>query len=158
MILIKAFFEKVFRPIIISVMQRHKAMHQAIIFTNFREILNLFGLQKIGSIKIRAVFGVRDKEAYGTLSVTFTAKAAMTVRVNGPFTLRFERFENKGENFLLRTHGLSGLNSDKGNITAHLQPVKCWGEDFYPGNNLHHQLFIAGISPLLYYRDDYILK
>ena len=125
MIFIKAFFEKVFCPIIISIMQRHKAMHQAIIFTNFTEILSLFGLQKIRGIKIRAVFGVRNKEAHGTLSATFAAEATVTMIINGLFALSLERFEDEGENFLWGTHGLSGLNSDKGNITTHFQPVKC---------------------------------
>ena len=149
MLFIRAFFEKVFCPIIINVMQRHKAMSQIETIINFREILNLFDLQKIGSIKIRAVFGVRDKETHGTLSATFAAEATVTMIINGPFTLSLERFENEGKNFLLGTHSLSGLNSDKGNITAHFRLVKRWGEDFYPGNNLYHQLIITGF-PLCY--------
>jgi hypothetical protein len=116
-------------------MQRHKAMHQVIIFTNFREILNLFKLQKMSGIKFRAVFGIRNKEAQGTLGAIFATKTTMAVRAHGLFTLSLERFENEDENFLLGTHSLSGLNSDKGNITRRLLPVKVLCEVFFPAIN-----------------------
>jgi hypothetical protein len=44
--------------------------------------------------------------------------------INRLFALSPERFENEGKNFLLGTHGLSGLNSNKQNITRRALPVK----------------------------------
>ena len=82
MIFTKAFFEKVFFPIFFKIMQRHKAMHQAVIFANFREFIILFGIQKVIRIKIRVVFLIRDKETHGTLSATFAAKTTVTMIIN----------------------------------------------------------------------------